>query len=353
MARVKYYDSTTQTWKYADMALQTGIHVGTTAPTNEAMLWVDTASNQIDSFPLTDVQDSDGNSLIVNQIAVIPAIPAAQVQADWNESDNTKADYIKNKPTIPTAGTITSGSTGYATGGDVYNAIQGGGVPSGTNNGDILVWNGSAWVSKPKWTIYAPFYQRVDYVQSSGLQYIDTKYMAGSNTRIEITCSFPNGGAGNFVCGSQGDTTRSTEIDMGISGEGHWQMRAGTQWGANIGDSIDTNPHTFIIDNKNRHAYLDGDEISLLTFLEATMPAKGLALFTRFVYEAANSRWVGENNAGNRIYSAKIYENDELVRDYVPCYMRTNNSIGLVDIIFGKFYANSGSGSFTKGNDID
>lgn len=30
---------------------------------------------------------------------------------------------ITDKPTIPTAGTITSGSTGYATGGDVYNAI--------------------------------------------------------------------------------------------------------------------------------------------------------------------------------------------------------------------------------------
>ena len=30
---------------------------------------------------------------------------------------------LSNKPTIPTAGTITSGSTGYATGGDVYNAI--------------------------------------------------------------------------------------------------------------------------------------------------------------------------------------------------------------------------------------
>ena len=32
-----------------------------------------------------------------------PEIPAAQVQADWNEADNTKVDYIKNKPTIPAA----------------------------------------------------------------------------------------------------------------------------------------------------------------------------------------------------------------------------------------------------------
>ena len=27
-----------------------------------------------------------------------------QLQADWNQVDNTKADYIKNKPTIPSSG---------------------------------------------------------------------------------------------------------------------------------------------------------------------------------------------------------------------------------------------------------
>jgi hypothetical protein len=28
---------------------------------------------------------------------------ANQLQADWNETDDTQADYIKNKPTIPDA----------------------------------------------------------------------------------------------------------------------------------------------------------------------------------------------------------------------------------------------------------
>lgn len=32
-----------------------------------------------------------------------PVIPAAQVQADWNEADDTAVDYIKNKPAIPAA----------------------------------------------------------------------------------------------------------------------------------------------------------------------------------------------------------------------------------------------------------
>ena len=37
MARVKYYDSTTQTWKYADMALQTGIIEGTAV--GDTLVW--------------------------------------------------------------------------------------------------------------------------------------------------------------------------------------------------------------------------------------------------------------------------------------------------------------------------
>lgn len=50
-----------------------------------------------------------------------PAIPAAQIQSDWNQTNNALADYIKNKPTNVSvftndAGYITSaGSCAYAT----------------------------------------------------------------------------------------------------------------------------------------------------------------------------------------------------------------------------------------------
>lgn len=35
-----------------------------------------------------------------NDLSNKPSIPAAQVQSDWSQSDNTQVDYIKNKPTI-------------------------------------------------------------------------------------------------------------------------------------------------------------------------------------------------------------------------------------------------------------
>ena len=35
-----------------------------------------------------------------NDLRNKPTIPAAQIQSDWNQTDNTKKDYIKNKPTL-------------------------------------------------------------------------------------------------------------------------------------------------------------------------------------------------------------------------------------------------------------
>jgi hypothetical protein len=58
----------------------------------------------------TDV--SSGNNVILEfpdktsgsyTIATLDDIPPSQVQSDWNQSDNTQADYIKNKPTITPA----------------------------------------------------------------------------------------------------------------------------------------------------------------------------------------------------------------------------------------------------------
>ena len=55
------------------------------------------ADTAVQPDDLATVATSGSYSDLLNK----PTIPAAQVQSDWNEADNTKVDYIKNKPTIP------------------------------------------------------------------------------------------------------------------------------------------------------------------------------------------------------------------------------------------------------------
>lgn len=68
------------------------------------------ASDYTPTANLADVATTGDYDDLINK----PTIPAAQVQSDWNQSDNTAVDFIKNKPTIPAAAnnstiTITQG----------------------------------------------------------------------------------------------------------------------------------------------------------------------------------------------------------------------------------------------------
>lgn len=61
-----------------------------TTTVKENTIEFDSAKN---SF--TFVDPIEAPALTINGQEVVP-----QVQADWNQNDNTKADFIKNKPTI-------------------------------------------------------------------------------------------------------------------------------------------------------------------------------------------------------------------------------------------------------------
>lgn len=53
-----------------------------------------------------------------------------------------------------------------------------------------------------------------------------------------------------------------------------------------------------------------------------------------------------------KLYGLKIYNNSVLVRHFVPCYRKSDNVVGLMDLVNNVFYTNNGSGTFLKGDDI-
>lgn len=48
-----------------------------------------------------------------------------------------------------------------------------------------------------------------------------------------------------------------------------------------------------------------------------------------------------------RIYSVQISIDDILVRDFIPCYRKSDGEGGLYDKVTKQFYTNKGTGSFT------
>jgi hypothetical protein len=61
--------------------------------------------------------EAAANAYTDAEIAALPPIPAAQIQSDWNQSNNAAVDFIKNKPTI-----IPGIPKGTASGTDTYTA---------------------------------------------------------------------------------------------------------------------------------------------------------------------------------------------------------------------------------------
>lgn len=53
-----------------------------------------------------------------------------------------------------------------------------------------------------------------------------------------------------------------------------------------------------------------------------------------------------------KIYYWKIKKNGTLVRDYVPCYRKSDDEIGLFDLVSNGFFPNDGAGLFIKGADV-
>lgn len=76
-----------------------------------------------------------------------PTIPDAQIQSDWNQSDNTKKDFIKNKPSLATVATSgsysdlsnkpTLGTAAAADATDFATATQGGKADTAVQPGDL------------------------------------------------------------------------------------------------------------------------------------------------------------------------------------------------------------------------
>ena len=72
-----------------NLGLVKAIHVGASAPSNTNMLWRDTSVNPNVTKQYNNVDD------VWEEFG---GTPTPQVQADWNQSDNTEVDFIKNKP---------------------------------------------------------------------------------------------------------------------------------------------------------------------------------------------------------------------------------------------------------------
>ena len=195
-----------------------------------------------------------------------------------------------------------------------------------------------------KTTLLPEEYTQVDYIASDGNQYIDTGVNADINLDIKYEAE---NNVGNIIMGAIYDNGNQSYIryHVGVNNDkfSFFILQNGTL--ATV--SSDTNvKHSFYIQAKNRKVFVDETSFDL--------PANtGTDTNLNFWLFGRNSNSSNlKNRAAFKMYSCKMYYNNVLVRDFIPCYRNNDNEVGLYDLVNNVFYTNQGTGAFTYGSEL-
>lgn len=193
-------------------------------------------------------------------------------------------------------------------------------------------------------------YQEVEFIASSGTQHIDTGFIPNNNTRIAceiMWTEFNNSYWGGFGAATS-STSRAYECYV-FSSYVNWNFYSNT-YGADDGLGYRATVNTrYLIDaNKNVFKISDtnGTVLKTITATNGTFTAP----YTMYLFGSHRS---SSGHGKCRFYGHTfIYDNGTLVREFVPCYRKSDNVIGMWDKVNKQFYTNGGSGTFTKGGDV-
>ena len=184
-------------------------------------------------------------------------------------------------------------------------------------------------------------YQEVEYIESTGTQYIDTGYKANNNSSVEIEVS-------DMVINDQyvaifGARESNLNQFWVFFTQNTHIIKA--RYNNQTSTGVPINNYTKI--NLDKNKFFVNDELKF-EFEKQDFSCN----YDLYLFCVNNLDSVQYLNNSVRIYSCKIYDNNNLVRDFVPCYRKSDNVIGMYDLANNIFYTNSGTGDFLKGADI-
>jgi len=195
-------------------------------------------------------------------------------------------------------------------------------------------------------------YQQVEYIESTtGDEFIDTGVVPNNNTgyMIKHTICEDNGGDNILIgCREDDDQTRFwIDIDWGWSDSIGWGFGSYSpkEGGYRHYISFSDEGRIAIIScnyYNNRKCFVDSYEYPLP---QSTLPYISYSIYLF----AGNNYGTTLYNSLCKIYLVEITDDNSLIRKMIPCYRKSDDEVGLYDIINGVFYTDSGGGNLIAG----
>ena len=186
-------------------------------------------------------------------------------------------------------------------------------------------------------------YQRVEYIEATGTQYIDSGYKPTSEAlKYDLEYAITSSTCNFSIMGNNDDTDKY----FGIQFWGN-KFYIGTSRGLLYKSWTQNQKYHKIVEANNGTLTVTTDGVGESTsYVSSLYKNSSIGLF------ACKGDTKVESYGHARIYYAKIYDNNILVRDFVPVVRSRDGVAGLYDMVGHKFYANAGSGSFKTGGVI-
>lgn len=225
-----------------------------------------------------------------------------------------------------------------------------GNIPTPTKSGYTFKgWLGGG-------TKVSDYCDELEYIESSGTQYMSIGYIPKTNTKIDVDMLFN----GSF---KSVDTYGGNSIFIGVAdAEDRF-------FAANFGDlDYQSNEMYFWIDhgyfnnttvvkkeinnnikNNRNHLIMQSGSVQYgnVTLTAHTKLKDNLTPLYIFGSDCKSWDYNGPFTSYNmRVYGIKAYESDVLVKDYVPVINKVSHKLGLYDKVDNVFYTNIGTGEF-------
>lgn len=185
-------------------------------------------------------------------------------------------------------------------------------------------------------------YEELEYIQSSGTQYINTGFKPTYQTRVvadfQLTSAFSSF---RSIFGTRASTSATDSKRYLFNNSASKTLRSdyfGS--GANQSTTITSETTRMTVDKNKNITTVDGKTLT------NTAVSSGTATYNLYLFCMNNAGSTGYFST-MKLYSCQIYDNDVLVRDFIPVLWNETGEYGLYDKVNKEFYSNAGSGSFT------
>lgn len=184
-------------------------------------------------------------------------------------------------------------------------------------------------------------YKRLEYIQSSGTQYIDTGAPASGGFRVVTKFELSGWSSFKVLFGVYLSATDCSYL--GITSAKQWEFRTTKKqnWGSPAtGTAYEVDFSTI---HGSVYCKINGEDQGITVGGASVKSSLSIPLL------ALNRNGTIQYKTAAKLWGAKIYDKTgTLRRDFIPA-KNSSNVVGMWDDVSGEFYGNAGSGSFTAG----